>query len=58
MSDTKTAPEAQAETPEIAATEQVHKPTRIPQNGIVKPEDLGPIADAFLKYVSRRSQNK
>jgi hypothetical protein len=51
MSDTKTAPEAQAETPEIAAAEQVQKPTRIPQNGIVKPEDLGPIADAFLKYV-------
>jgi len=51
MSDTKTAPEAQPETSETAATPESYKPTRIPKNGIVTAADLPGIADEFLKYV-------
>jgi len=57
MADKKTAGETAAtEEAKVAATnpETAAAPepttTRIPKGGIVKPEDLGPIADAFLAY--------
>lgn len=47
-------PTEPVETPETQQEETLPQPTnakRIPKNGVVKADDLGPIADAFLELL-------